>query len=680
MEAKTKFNVKENMKNKTSENPFYGMKNTLTFFQQVPKMSTVNRLNLFSMLDNAWDECKNTIENRQLFFVIFFKHLDISNREHNVFKKVYGNKKLDKGGDALRNVGIYQLEWLLNKTPQLRKQFYDFLFLIPEYSNFENVFFNQLRTNRNTGQVISNLSIIPKNNKEEFINEITTYLAEKISNSKTTDFEHTLIGKFLPKPKFSKRKRSFEVSEKGLNYVRKTYGNQYNVGDVVVRKANLKKETIEKEMFEYDFISILSLKLNWEIAKYENNTRFIGLEKYKAKYNRLSEAYLFSSKEILNYDKEQFISWLDKLPSGARYRVSNRLFDKKDGELISTNKWISKYGNLSNFYSEWLKSKEVANQKVRELENKGELTDDEKILLEKTKKEAKINTVGENLIDIVSKLIKNKSNSVELDVIADNLLRKIDMKVPVLTFVDRSGSMSSKSIIHNDVSFSARDISKLTLTMFLLKNPSEELSSIFGLFSSQCEIVTDNKIPNVIRKNRFEIGNVSYLNEPIIDKTKPFSWNFARVSKIIDDFELATSTDISSVATKLKEWVDSDPNLSEVRKETINKYPVFLIISDGDMNNAYDATASMNDFKMKMKQWFSCEPVIVVLDCKSVEFDTQNHKFENIENVMYFSTVNHQTLQQIFSNIHDLDVIDIYTPLLSIFRSNRYELVKNKTN
>ena len=669
------------MEKKLAENQFYGLRKTLDYFQQVPKMtSNVNKNMLFNYLNEAWSECKVNAEKRKLFYTIFFKHLDIANRDHNILAENFGKNKADKGGDALRKVGIYQLEWLLSQDSSMRKQFYAFLPLIPEYSNYENLFFYQLRTDRKTGKVLETLAIIPDKIKDQVLNEVTDFLASKINDATTTDVEHTLIAKFLPKPKFSKRTRKFIVTEKGLKSVQRKYGKEFKVGDMVTRKSDLQSDTIKKEQFEAELITMLSTKLGWDVIEYPNNTRYAGLESYKAKWNRLSEAYLFSSKEILNWDKEQFVKWLNQIPAGSRFRVQCRLFRKDEkGELISTGKWIGKYGDLSSFYSEWLDAKEVANDKVRELEAKETLTEEETIELKKAKKDAKVNTGAESMLDIIAKIFKSRGNAKELDVIADNILRKIDIKVPSLLFVDRSGSMTSESCVHNGVHFSARDMSKLALTIFLLKNPRPELQSIFGLFSDACDIITDNNVKVVDRPNRYTIGNAKSVDGVIIDRTKPFSWNFQRISTIVDSLERAAGTDISTVARALKSWVDSDPNLSDMRKELINQFRVWVFISDGDMNNSYNATASVQDFQMKMKQWMNWDGLVVIWDVKSVNASEENNKFENLENVIYFGSANQQVLNQVFTNIHDLDIIDIYIPLLTMYRSNRYELVRNVT-
>jgi hypothetical protein len=672
--------MKNFLKNPVNENPFYGMSKTLTMFQQVPKMTndTVNQYSINTILDNAWNECKNSLEKRQLFFTLFIKHLDISNREHNVFIDKFGKGIVENGGDGIRKVGFYQLKWLLSKDKSMRKQFYALLPYIVEYSNNENAFFFRNKTDRFKGNLIEKMSIIPESSKVEFIEEISSYFAEKINSLSKDSFEHVLISKFLPKPRFAKRKREYTVTSQKVKALNKKMSADYKIGDVVVRRADQQQFTDEKEFFEADFIHALSKKLDWDVIKYPKNHKFVGLIEYKAKYNRLSEAYLFSSKEILKYDQEQFIKWLDKLPAGARYRVQRRLFNKDGEQLISTKKWVNDYGDLAYFYNEWLNRKEAANNVVRQLSNKdkNELTETDKKVLAQAKKEAKVNIAGESLIDVVAKFF-NGGNEQELNVIADNILSKIVLNVPCFVSVDRSGSMTSRGVSSNGVSFSARDLAKLALTIFLLKNPEPDLANIFALFSSEAEIITDNNFSVTNKKNRYTIGNTKEVTEPIINREVNFLTNFKRVSQIVDSYQLATSTSLSCIAETLKKWVDSDPSLKEGRKELICKFPVWLAISDGDLNNNGDATESCMDFKSKMLHWFGWDGLLVLWDVKDESRGSnESSKFENIPNTIYFGSYNANALTQVFSNLSDIDIVDIYTPLQTIFRSNRYELIK----
>ena len=85
----------------------------------------------------------------------------------------------------------------------------------------------------------------------------------------------------------------------------------------------------------------------------------------------------------------------------------------------------------------------------------------------------------------------------------------------------------------------------------------------------------------------------------------------------------------------------------------------------------------MIDFQMKMRQWFGWDGVILIWDVKSGSKSPAHAKrFESVENIIYHVGTNPTVVNQIFSKIDDMDIIDIYTPLKSLYDSNRYDLIK----
>jgi len=647
---------------KKTENPFYGKRNMLEMFQKVSKLGeNPSESSVFGYLDKAYKEA-STKQEKELFYVMLFSFGDIVNRDHNLFVKNYGKNKTQKGGESLRKVFIYGLKWMLKNDSD---QFYNFLPIVGEYTNLENPFYYQLRTDRKTGRLLETVSIVPENveDRKEFIDNVSTFLAEIISSSKTTHAVHTVISKWLKAPRFSKRTRT---------YLRKD-------GSQVKKKRALKSHTVKKEQFEYELASALSKKMGWEVISYPHNKKFVGLNLYKSKHNQLTESVLFATKKVLEMDKDQFCSWLDKLPSGARYRVQCRLFNKDGKNLVSTKKWIGKYGDLADFYNEWLKQKEVSNKVVRELEQKAQtnsagLTEQEKEVLMKAKKDAKVNTGATTTLDVIADFFSGNKSTSELNSIADNLLNKIDMRVPVLVIADKSGSMSSNSVTHKGVRFRAVDMARLVATTFLLKNPDPELGQMLVTFDDTASVIVPGVSTTVMGDNRFMSGRTIKVDD-FVDRKKSFMDNYASVSKHIYN---GGSTKLTAVSKKLKEWVmDAPENERDGRKEMINRYPVFLVVSDGDINNDYNATASVQQFMMEMRQFFGWNGVLVIWDVKDPNASDEKCKFENIENVMYFGKCNAQALTQVFSNIHDLDVIDVYEPLNAIYKSNRYQPVKD---
>ena len=51
------------------------------------------------------------------------------------------------------------------------------------------------------------------------------------------------------------------------------------------------------------------------------------------------------------------------------------------------------------------------------------------------------------------------------------------------------------------------------------------------------------------------------------------------------------------------------------------------------------------------------------------------NRFEGIENMIYIPA-NIAQIEQFLSNFKDMDIMDVYTPLQSLFRSNRYDIVR----
>ena len=625
-----------------ASNPFYGNTALLNLSHELAKGMVKHHLNL--ALTNTWKACR-TKEEKELFFVLLFNAGDID-RQHNIFRKE-GYNKVDKGGQGKRNVFIWCLQWIYSNLPD---QFYNFISLIPEYSNWENILYYQLRTNRKTGRIESEDNYGPTAiTGNKFIETVTYYLAKVINDPKTTPMEHTLIAKFLKKPRFSTRKRSPLSKKSG--------------------RRKLQPATVQKELFEFKVLEALSSKVGWEIAKYPNNTRFIGFEKYKAKYNRTSEAYLFSSKEILNYDEDMFSKWLDSLPAGARFNVRRRLLD---GKGKSKGKWMGRYGDLAEFFKNWENKKSVAADKVRVLEAKENLTEEETAELKTLKKQASVTTGALNFADVFKEVLTSEDPKA-MNLVADKLLSNITLDVPMLVVVDNSGSMNQRSnALGNNVT-SRINIAALAATIALLKNPSPEGKDILVKFNDVCEIMVQGQatFAAIPGRNRFMQGRTTTVTS-IVDRTQTFSDNFHNVRALL---KTNGSTSLYSFSQAVKTWVNESPTEVDLRKEMINKFPVILVISDGDINSHGSPMPSLMAAKKELQQATGWDGIFVLWD---VNDSVSSRKFEFVDNVMHVPYLNAQTINQIFNNLSDVDIIDSYVNLKALHESNRYELVKAK--
>lgn len=647
----------------TEENPFYKMGSTLNLSVQLPKAAdTIGASQIYSYLNQAWQECSASKEKRELFFSIVFSIGDIENREHNIFTQKR-MKNVDGGGFSKRRIFAYCLKWILESCPD---QFYAFMPIYGEYYNLDALMFYFIKTDRLKGNVLETIHI-PID-----VEKVTDYIASCLRNAHCTDNNKKLWARWLPHVPSAKRRRKYVITSKNIKAFAKN--GVAIVGDVVKVIKEKATHTKAKDNWTIDFIKVLCRKMDWPIVKKLQHTEFKGYRKFKSSYNTDTESVLFSTKKILAFDKAQFISWLDQLPSGARHRVACRLVYKdKAGKYVSKGKWLNdKYRyDLGGTYVEWLNIKEGAQKKLREVtpEQKATMAPTEIKQLEKA---AKVNIAGENLLDVMSQMFNTSIQEVDLK--AQSILDKVKMDVPVMLCVDISGSMSSNSVQHKGVRFSSKGMAQLAVTTLLLKNPDPELGSMFIRFDERCEVVCSRQTLETSSGNRF-LSTKSIKANDFVDRTKKFSENLASISQFIIS---RGATHITCIPEGLRSWVNQEPSLVSQRIEMINKYPVWLVVSDGDINNQRSAKESVMSFQQDMRQFFGWEGVTVLWDIRE-EGGLQKGKFEGLNNFIHLPGCNVNIINQVFKNIHDIDVVDTYTSLKTIHRSNRYLPVRELT-
>ena len=624
--------LQNKMQNMAKENPFYGKKALLSLMQQSTKSVSTQ------LLDNAWSECRDDKTLREAFFVIVFSIGDITNRQHNVF----GKANVDNGGNSLREQFMFCMKWALNRCPE---QYYAFLQadLLRQYSCLFSILGTQVQTKKGTTtikQVINMLEGVD-------LDKMADYLAKLIKTSHPG--EKNLIAKWLVRPRTSAR-QAFD----------KKTGERKG-------KRPLQKATRDLMEIRSELYLKLSQRMGWVVEEHKNNYLFRGLNDWKKEWNGKLESVLFSSKKILEFDQQQFAGWLDTLPAGARYRVKRRLLD---GDGNSKKKWITPIGDLADWFLQWEQSKEVAQQEQRELEEKvrqGDDSEETKQKLQKVKKEAKVTTGADTVFSLFEKVTtKSHMSQAEFDTSMQSIIDKVKFEVPVLTIADCSGSMGGLPTL----------MARLTTTLCMLKNPSPDLDNVLVRFGTRAEFVTDGSKGH-LAENRFMQGQMKKVNR-IIDREAPFSTNFNSVTTLIDSRMGGTRFDSVSVA--FKQWLDSasDEESKQVRREMIQQYPVFLVISDGDLNNQGTPAQSMKEFQQNMLQWFGWNGVVVVWNVQTSPM-YGNDKFEGLENVIHYYGYNAGIVNTIFTKIHDLDIIDIFTPLKSLYESSRYQPVKEAT-
>lgn len=600
--------------NKKQSNPFYGMQNCLKLFQDGSK-----GILSAGSLDACLAECK-TKEQKEMFYSLLFSIGDITGRQHNIF----GKSKVDGGGSASRESFRTILTWLKTKN---YKQYSKFLHsrLFNEYNSFDSILANRVQTKPKSNKV---QKVYASYSGQKEIDDLSGFLAE-ICRGKSP-FDKMLVAKFLTRPRTSKRSKS-----KTLLPATKT---------AMQLKSNL--------------IKALSDKMGWQYKDYGKYISFNGFYNWRKEYNGEMESVMFSSGKIKEFDRQEFLNWLNKLPAGARYRVRRRLFDAK-GNIHE--KWM----NQAKWFQTWETSKVEAQAKQRKLEEKvrqGVATEDDKESLAKVKKEAKVTSGAINFKDMFVEIINGTIDKVKVQPFLD----KINLPYNTLVFADDSGSMNRTTTF----GFTPRQFAAFIATICLMKNPDDIGRNLVGLFSRTCRMFGSiDKLEN--KPNSILQGQVKNVSKPLIDPEKHFLDNLKTFKQFLDANSIGNSTNISSIPDNLATWVNGDP----VKLETLQQFPVWTLISDGNFNNLGGASSSLNDFFAKCQKHFGFKPYIVAIDVARTSSQVAAN-FSGIENFMFIPP-NPAQIEQFLTNFKDMDIMDVYTPLLSLHRSNRYDLVRN---
>ena len=127
---------------------------------------------------------------------------------------------------------------------------------------------------------------------------------------------------------------------------------------------------------------------------------------------------------------------------------------------------------------------------------------------------------------------------------------------------------------------------------------------------------------------------------------------------------------MNSVPAGLEVLIRENPDMLDALKE----YPVWTIISDGDLNSSYNARESMIDFQNDCRRILGYIPFLVVIEIYKYN-SPRASSFEGLENMIYIPG-NPAQIEQFLTNFKDMDIFDVYTPLQSLYRSNRYKLVR----
>lgn len=618
-------------KTRASENPFYGKSKLLSLYQMADKPG----LNM-GHLNIAYASCENK-EDREVFWSILFNVGEITNRDHNVFE---GNK-VDEGGNANSVNWLIILLWML-KTHVL--QFIQFLPLIVEYVGLRELTSLEVRTVKKKTTVIGFWGLLKEIMQVPKAYEALLQLLQQYVTSHNP-FHRLLVAKFISLPR--------------------TTGRKYKDKKGTVKKTKLQPITIEKNSFYKRLLMDLSTANNWIIDSKIWGIYFSGFISWRKEYLKLTEHYLFSTKAILEMDKVQFLQWLNTIPASARDRVRRRLLTKDN---ILKGRWKRDEEDLGQWFLDWEKFKETKQKEVREITAKiseGTATEKEVATLVKVKKEAKVTTGGNvNFGEMFKEIILGTVDSLKLQ----PFLEKFSLHgMSFLPIIDVSGSMSNRT----QHGFSAFDFGTFMSTILLHLSKSKDL---IGTFSSGARFF-QHIGEQTIAKNSLMNLPTTKVAIPLYDERTDFLSNLSYMRKFITSISSPSSTDILSIPKYLANWVKQSGN-EALAIETISQYPVWVIMTDGEFNSLSSPASSMSSFMMTCEREFGFKPFVIAIDVSNNSAKAE--KFEGIENFMLLQP-NPAAISNFLTNFNDMEIVDVYTPLLSIHRSSRKAPIRANT-
>lgn len=601
--------------NNKETNPFSGLRNCLKIFNNGGQGITLSQ----DDLNKAWEEVKDSREKKEMFFSLLFSLGDITARQHNIFR----GQKVDSGGNSQREIFFNCMEWMKKNIPD---QFFKFMksHLFNEYTCFDNLFRNRVQTQ---GKKIISIKSVLNTSDNRYFNELLDY-TESIIKGKNP-YDKMLVAKFLTLPRLSPRKEHKQMLP----------------------------QTKELMKAKAKFLEELSKRMNWPYKIEGNILNFKGYREWRKEYNSTLESVLFSTGKIKDFDEIQFLEWLDRIPAQARFRVRNRIMFEKEG--------VFKYPKLKEWYKKWEKYKEEKQAEQRVLEEKvrqGQASVEDKVKLEKVKKEAKVTVGSTNFQELYKEILSGSIDTLKLESFVNN---KVSLQYNSLVIIDDSGSMGGAPF----------NFAKFIASVCLIKNPDDDGRNLLGFFNYESRLYgsmdrAGSKTPNSLMRSSVK----SIVKKPFVDPHKSFYENYQNISSFCQGVFQGGGTRINSIPKGFAEQANNNP----VLLDELMQYPVWTIVSDGEWNNMYSPEASMNEFFRDCENLLGFRPFIIAIDIQNPNWAYQIFKagrFTGIDNMIYIPS-NPAQIEQILTNFKDIEIFDVYTPLLSLYRSNRYDLVR----
>ena len=480
---------------------------------------------MYLLLTEAYEEVKNDATNMTMFLRNLFFIMSIQ-RDHYIYDDL-GIKKGQKIGSQEFISSRIILIWLLSNVGKWTRKNLNLFF---EYSGWKLLFYNRITTTKGSAKKPSKMV-----SHETTMIELETLSDLVVAMIKRKNPTLSLMAKWMPKYHTSNmRTRKHVVGTNVLagdftfkkdiklngKLIKKGNKVKTKIGDVIISKGPIRKETQVKRNIDREFIDILCAKLGWSLKDYS---------KFRSKHLSMTPEHLFSTGKIRDFSKMDFFKWLNQCSSGQQFVVARRLTIKEEGVLKPDPKW----GNFGKFYIEW-----DTKENTTAAHNRVALATLDSMEPVKLKK-ANIKTTGIQTIDLLADLFNSRLTETQVNTLHTTLMTRIDMDIPVFVNIDGSGSMLSPmgSRTWAGMSIDARykhlrylDVACTLAITFLMKNPNPKFRETFAWFSKEAFIA---EYANFVNPNAdsFLHRKIQHTPQPykILDFKKPFTHNLASI-------------------------------------------------------------------------------------------------------------------------------------------------------
>lgn len=598
---------------------------------------------IHTMLDLALSEVSSV--NMELMLQRLMLHIGDVSRQHNILREM--GVKSENGGAQERAIFRSILRWWEKAMPE---SFEKNLRVFAEFTLYENLMYFELRTDRKTGSLTGKEILFPMPEK------VQEFLAAQIRAGKDTN----LIARHLPKYETGKNRTTTKIAKckegkteynwtlpVGKSWVKvngvRVEGEKVTLktGDVITYPRDKQTFTIERQAFINTWIKNFCKVMGWSINDYKE---FRKLQNTPEQW--------FSSKEIENMPKSDFMKMLDGLTSGQRFRVAKTVAYKDGNTLVSKEKW----GDLGKWYIEWEKSQEKVADKLRQAAANGDEVTKEKLM-----KEFKVKSTGIKTTDLLVKIFNGGLTEMQIDNTYQSMVEKMDLIANVFPIVDGSGSMDN-SIMIDGVRLSLRQVAYAMAIAFSTRNPVESFRNTLGWFSDNFHIIGHSRFkdfrPNpYVSRSRFvkEVDNHQVLSE-----TKTFTENLR---------SLAGSDPGEVASTNIGAAIDYFMDLVKSGKFHVEDLPnALLFITDNEHNEGTHPKDALA--KASKIGW---NPLVVFWGLTNIPSHMMA-QYKDTPNCLLVSGFNESVLSQVLRGIKS-GSIDPQDELWSIFEDKRYSVL-----